>query len=352
MKSIVFGGIALTLTGLVLSQDEVVPPDAAGPAAQQLPAKQPFVEHAAQPAPPLPVPQKEIKQLAPLPDQLKSMLQGQTALNQEQTAFLDLKKKRVLLHTEVACNDCLLEMFLCREQTKEHESVVAFRGKAYVIHAGLLAVGAKPGKPVTYTPEFKAPTGQPINIFVNWVDDNGKLQRCDARKWMRHAVSRYYSTKLPNPPPGVKLPLMELRYDPYNKEILWYGQMVVEQRDKLLELWDDKQYQAAINGFYKDSQPTPMVADFVFTGSYEFSPEDSDRKIYAAEGGQLVCVANFAESIVDVREASSAEDGGQSYEADPDTVPPRGTPVIVELSPGKATTASETSKDNSKQAVK
>lgn len=271
--------------------------------------------------------------LNPLPDQLSKLLTGPTPLNPEKTIFLDLKKKRVLLHTEVACTDCLLEMFLCRERTKEHEAVLWLRGKAFVVHSGLLALNAKPGTPVQFMPEFKAPTGHKIDIFVNWVDDKGKLQRNDARDWMRHSVSRYYSQKLDSPPPGVRLPLMELRFDPFNKEILWFGEMTDKQRDKLLSLWDNKDYQAAIKKFHKDSQPHPMKADFVFTGSYEFQPENAPRKVYAAEGGQVVCVANFPSSMIDVREQSSANDGGQSYEAIGDKVPPQGTPVIVELVP-------------------
>ena len=61
---------------------------------------------------------------------------------------------------------------------------------------------------------------------MNWVDAEGKLHRqgCSV-SWMRTSVSRYFSQSLPQPPPGIKLPLMELRYDPFNKEILWYGAM-------------------------------------------------------------------------------------------------------------------------------
>ena len=277
--------------------------------------------------------ERPVKLLNPLDDRLSKLLNQGIPLNPEKTIFVDQKKKRVLLRTEVACQDCLLEMFCCLEQTKEHESVVWLRGHAKLVHVALLAVGAEPGKPAAFAPKFTPPSGQKINIFVNWIDDKGKLQRTDAQSWMRHSVSRYYSEKLPAPPPGVKLPLMELRFDPYNKEILWFGQMTRQQRDKLLTLWDDKKYQAAVKKFYEESQPRPMKAEFVFAGSYQFTPDGADAPVYAAEGGQLVCVANFASSVIDVKEASSADDGGQSYEAHGDRVPPRGTPVIVELVP-------------------
>ena len=57
------------------------------------------------------------------------------------------------------------------------------------------------------------------------------------------------------------------------------------------------------------------------------------KRFYAADDGYLICVANFAASLLDVKEASSASDGGQSYEGWPGRVPPRGTPVILELIP-------------------
>lgn len=289
--------------------------------------------------------------LPALSDKLQAMVDGGFPLNPEKTVVLDKKKNRLLLRTQVVCEDCLLEMLCCTEQTKEHEALLSFRGSAAVVHTGLLALGAKAGKPASFSPEFAPPTGQRINIFVNWTDEAGKLHREDARTWMRTSVSRYYSQPLPKSPPGVKLPLMELRYDPYNKEILWYGQMSDEQRKKLLALWDDKTYQAAIAKFYKESQPRPMDNKFVFAGSYHFSRVDGGPKIYAAEEGYLVCVANFAGSLIDVQEASSASDGGQSFEGWKGRVPPRGTAVILELVPDAATDKLRVSENASTKAA-
>lgn len=281
------------------------------------------------------------RRLTPLPDVLQQRLKKATPLNPEKTILLGAERDRVFLHTHVACTDCLLEMFCCLEQTKEHESVLALRGKAYVVHAGLLATGTKPGQPASFDPKFEPPKGPQIDLIVHWVDETGKVKQAKAQDWMRHSVSRYYGKPLASPPPGVKLPLMELRYDPYNKEIIWFGQMSEKQRDHLLKLWDNADYQAAIKSFFKDSQPRPMKAEFVFAGSYEFVPEGTSKKVYAAEGGQLICVANFASATIDVREESSASDGGQSFEANPELVPPRGTPVLLELVPQKSNADSQ-----------
>ncbi|MEZ6127824.1 MAG: YdjY domain-containing protein [Planctomycetaceae bacterium] len=276
--------------------------------------------------------------LAELGKPLQKLISTGVSLNPEGTVFLDRKQKRVLLRTQVACQDCLLEMLCCTEQTKEHESLLWLRGRAYVVHSGLLALGTKPGKPAVFSPEFQPPTGPTINIFVNWVDADGKLQRADARTWMQTSVSHYFSEPLSQAPPGVKLPLMELRYDPFNKEILWFGAMSEQQRDKLLTLWDDQTYQSAIKKFYEQSQSKPMTAEFVFAGSYSASRVEGGENFYAAEDGYLICVANFAGSMIDVKEASSASDGGQSYEGRLDRVPARGTPVIVELIPAAVET--------------
>ena len=87
--------------------------------------------------------------------------------------LVDAERKRLLLKTTVVQREAMLEMFLCKVGTKEHETVVSIDSDAYVIHAGLLAIGAKPGDPVEFTPNYKPPTGQIIDIFVNWTDEDG-----------------------------------------------------------------------------------------------------------------------------------------------------------------------------------
>jgi len=66
-------------------------------------------------------------------------------LNPEGTVLLDKKGKRVLLKTQVALRQGSLELFCCRKGSKEHESILSLDSRAQVVHAGLLALGAKPG---------------------------------------------------------------------------------------------------------------------------------------------------------------------------------------------------------------
>ncbi len=279
-----------------------------------------------------PVPEaQEPVELKPLPEPLQQLLNTGTALNPQKTVFLDNRKKRVLLRTQVACNDCLLEMLLCTEGTKHHESILWIRSQAFVIHTALLALGAEPGRPASFSPEFIPPSGPKIDAFVNWVDEAGMLRRVDARTWVRHSIYRYFSHPLPSAPPNVELPYLELRYDKFNNDLLWYGPMTAEQKQDLLKLWDDAEYTKAIEQFYRKGQSRPMTAEFVFTGSHEYEVDNAGNKRYAAEEGYVICVANFAAAMIDVKEASSAQEGGQSYEAWTDRIPPQDTPVVLEL---------------------
>lgn len=290
--------------------------------------------------------------LTPLSAELTSVLENAIALNPEQTVWLTKQRDKVLLRTQVACNDCLLEMLCYNERAeKGHESLLWIRAAPKAIHMALLATGAKAGSPVSFTPEFVPPKGTRIDIYLHWIDADGKQRREKAQTWMRKNVSRYYSAPLAAPPTGIEFPFLELRYDPYNKEILWYGQMTEEQKQTLLAKCDDKKYHAAIEQFHKESQPTPMDAEFVFTGSYTYTIEETGEKIYAADSGYVLCVANFTGALVDIREASSAADGGQAWEAWTERVPPQGTPVIIELVPDTTSPVGQPADDSPKSGA-
>jgi len=259
---------------------------------------------------------------------------GLVPLNKEETVLLDKKGKRVLLKTQVALRQGSLEMLCCLKQTKEHESIVSLDAKAYVVHTGLIAIDAKPGTPVQYNPEFQAPTGQKIDIFVNWTDENGKSQRVRAQNWVRQSINRFRIVKMESLPEGVVIPKnSELRYDRKLKELSWYGQMTAKQKQEFLGLSNDKDFREAIEKFYVQSQPREMKADWVFAGSGFFTDEDTGKKFYLAEDGDLICVANFGGAMIDVAMPSSAESSELNFEAFTERIPPKGTPVTVELIP-------------------
>lgn len=260
-----------------------------------------------------------------------------TPLNPQGTVLLDRANGRVLLKTEVVLRDGLLEMLCCRKQTKEHESILAVDAKAYVIHTALVALGADPGTPVKFEPKFQPPRGPIIDIYLNWKDKQGKPHRVRAQKWIQTATQRFYAEPLEQLPPGVETPKdSELRYDSRFKELVWFGKMSAAERDKFLALAkaDAKDFRRAIQSFYERSQPREMSGEWVFAGSGVYVDEKTNERHYQAEGGDLICVANFPSAMIDISQKSSAS-GEQNLLFAPFTerIPPLGTPVTIELIP-------------------
>lgn len=258
-----------------------------------------------------------------------------TPLNKEGTVLLDPVNKKLIVKSKIVLREGMLEMLLCKEHTKEHESILAFPGKAYIIHAGLMALGVDPGTPVVFSPSFKPPTGPELNLEVVWKGEDGKEQRRDARHWIRYSINRFFGEPLEALPPGVTIPEeSELRYDATNKELSWYGPMTAKQRDELLALSDNKGFQTAIKSFFSRSQPRQMEATWVFAGSTFAVDEIAGHKVYLAESGDVICVANFPSALIDIAAKSSAE-GQESllFEAWTERLPPLGTEVQLEVTP-------------------
>lgn len=256
-------------------------------------------------------------------------------LNRQKTVFVNSKQKRVVMAGHVVLRDGLLELFCCRVQSKEHESIVSVDARASTIHSGLLLIGAKAGSPAQFTTEFIPPRGQAIDIFVYWTDVKNRVQKVDARKWVRHCIYRYYGAALAQFPPEIKLPKdSNLRYDKKNLELSWYGPMTESQRDHFIGLSADKAYRKAVTSFYQQSQVRTMTAQWVFAGSgFEFDPEAKKDYYLADESGEMICVANFPSAMIDVAEISSTTGASLSYEANTEAIPPEGTAVWIELKP-------------------
>lgn len=262
---------------------------------------------------------------------------GLVALNKQKTVLLDVEGKRLLLRTKVCLQEGVLEMLCCKKQTKEHESILSIDSTAQAIQAGLLAIGGKVGSPVKFTPKYQPPRGQKLNIYLQWKDQKGKLHREPAQDWVRTVTNRYYTSKLEMLPEGVVVDKKtELRYDEKYKELIWFGPMSKKVRDQFLSKSKDRHFQDAINKFYTDSQVHLMKADWIFTGSGFSVDEMTGKKYFHAESGDLICVANFPTAIIDVNiKSSAAGEGNLMYEANTKKIPPRDTPVTIEISLAK-----------------
>ncbi|MBI2825341.1 MAG: hypothetical protein HYX69_11705 [Planctomycetia bacterium] len=111
---------------------------------------------------------------------------GTRRLAPEGKVWLDAKNKRVVMVGEVVLREGQLEMFACTKGTKEHESIVAVPTKAHVVHAALVALGAEPGSPAQFVPDYKPAHGPRIDITLFWTDANGKRQSARAQDWIRN----------------------------------------------------------------------------------------------------------------------------------------------------------------------
>lgn len=82
--------------------------------------------------------------------------------------------------------------------------------------------------------------------------------------------------------------------------------------------------------FVKD-QKTAKVLDthWVFAGSELFQDPETKKVIYAADGGDLITVANFSSAILDLPFASSNSDAERSFVAFTENIPPRNTQVTL-----------------------
>ncbi|MDB5340415.1 MAG: hypothetical protein JWN70_6034 [Planctomycetaceae bacterium] len=276
-------------------------------------------------------------------------------LNKQETVLLDAANKRLVLKGRVCLKKGALELLCCLKQTKEHEAILSVDTKAYVVHAGLLALGAEQGKPVEFDPAFKPPTGQQIDIFVNWTDPKGKAHRVAAQELIRYVTYRFYSEKLEKLPPDVKITerLDEMRFDTKNKELLWYGPMTDEAKKRYLAMTQDKAFRKCIESFHARTQPRQMDAHWVFAGSGFYLDEQTKEKYYRAEDGDLICVANFGSATLDI--ASRSGNGAEEllFEAWTERLPDVDTAVTIELIPvvGKPKTT-EPSKTDKPEGVK
>ena len=261
-------------------------------------------------------------------------------LNDNATVYLDAPGGRLWLKTVVVQRTAPLEMFLCRRGSKDHETIVAVESPAFVIHGGLVALGIEPGTPATFAPDetdddpprFIPPTGPKLDLVVHWSQD-GEMKTADASDWIRTVTRRWFTTPLAAEA-GKDIPLpedLDVRYDAAYEELLFFGTLTDDVRDRLKKLSDDPAFAKALNEIHEKSQPAGMDTDWVFTGSQFVTDSRTGERRYLAEGGTFVCTANFGEAMIDVAERSSASGESLLYEPWEERVPPLGTPVLLEI---------------------
>src|SRR5262245_31485518 len=201
----------------------------------------------------------------PIPDEYKP-------LNKAKTLFFEKKDdgtRRVHVLGEVCLREGPLEVFLCKNFTKEHEAILRADVDAREIHTALLLTGAEAGSPAKFTPRFKAPTGTAIKVSVTY-REKGKVKTAPASAWVTNKATG-----------------KDLAYD-------WVF---------------------AGSRLFRDPE-NPAATPF-----------------YMANNGEVISLSNFPDSMMDLPVKSSKDVADLIFEANTAKIPPLRSPVLVTLEP-------------------
>jgi hypothetical protein len=203
----------------------------------------------------------------------KPAMGKRTPMNKNKTLLLesfDDGKKRVVIEAAVCLREGALELLMCRKPSKEHESLLHSDVNAIDIHTVLILAKAKPGSPVTWQPDYKPAHGTKIKIWLEYVDKKGATVTVPAATWVRNFRTQ-----------------------------------------KQLE------------------------SDWVFAGSRFFKDPDDPKKepFYMANNGDVISVANFPDSMLDLPIESSKENASLAFEAWTERIPELKTKVNIILEP-------------------
>lgn len=183
-------------------------------------------------------------------------------------------QRRVVINATVCYRGAGLEGLLTIKGTKEHEYILVMDADAKLVHAGLLAAGAKVGTPVKFEPQYTPPSGSVVKVSIRYPRD-GKAVTVPAQQWVRNAKTK-----------------KDLEYD-------WVF---------------------AGSHFVPDPSGDPA------------------KVYYAANGGDVICTINMPAAMLDLPITNPNSDptlGGRLFEANPERVPKEGTWVEIILEPVK-----------------
>ncbi len=195
-------------------------------------------------------------------------------LNRQKTIFFETtadNKRRVHVLAEVCQRDVMLEVFLCKNDTKEHEAILHANVDAKEIHTALMAAGAKPGSTVKFTPKYVPATGDAIKVSVTYYKD-GKLLTKPAQSWVYNVNTK-----------------KEMQHD-------WV---------------------------------------FAGSRLFKFPDEPERQPFYCANNGEVIALSNFPDSMLDLPVESSKDNADLTFKAYTERIPPLRTKVLVTLEPVK-----------------
>ncbi|MBX9628352.1 MAG: YdjY domain-containing protein [Gemmataceae bacterium] len=187
----------------------------------------------------------------------------------------DKTTKRVGVTAEVCLVKGPLELFACRQGTKEHEAVVRLGHDARDIHQLLLLAGATPGAPAQFVdpktnePAFKPATGSKVRVLAHYTK-GGKPHTHPVQEWVWNSQAK-----------------------------------------------------------------KPLAADWVFAGSKLLTNPDrpDDPPYYAANSSDVIAISNSPYSMLELPIEVSRDDALLNYEIRTEKLPPLGSKVWLILEP-------------------
>jgi len=201
----------------------------------------------------------------PITDTYKHLNKGKTIFFEK----LEDGTRRVHVLAEVCLREGPLEVFLCKNFTKEHEAILRADVDAREIHAGLLLAGAEAGSPAKFVPKFQPSSGTKIKVSVTY-REKGKVKTAPAAEWITDKVS------------GKNL-----------------------QHDWVF----------AGSRLFRDPE-NPNATPY-----------------YMANNGEVISLSNFPDSMMDLPVKSSKDVADLVFEINTSKVPPLRSPVLVTLEP-------------------
>lgn len=179
-------------------------------------------------------------------------------------------ERRVVVDAEVCLRQGMLEQFLTRKRTKEHESILAADVDARQIHTALTLAKAEPGSPVRFQPKYEPARGTVIKVFLEYEDADKKQQRVPAQRWIRSIKTKKI----------------------LDHDWVFAGSVLIQ------------------DPFDKEKPP-----------------------FYAANDGTVICVSNFESALLDLPIMSTKDNDDLFFEANTELIPPEKTPVRVIFEP-------------------
>jgi hypothetical protein len=104
----------------------------------------------------------------------------------------NLKTKQIRVEAEMLAVEMPLEFFAVVLNGPEHEAVIRSKVKPSDLHTALLAVGLKPGAPISWSKaanKWIPPHGPPLQVQMEY-EKNGKLVSEPATRWMRNVKTK------------------------------------------------------------------------------------------------------------------------------------------------------------------